>query len=677
MKTNRSFLPVLLFLVISACTVVILASAASGGELFVDLPQGLALPQDGNSRSSEVIRTRFTGVNLTAAERMRAGDSLTLTLFDDAVFTFNADSTNQQGNILTVTGHIQESADSLVVITVSSDQLVMDVLMGVEIYQVRSEGNNIYAVSQIDQSVYPEELPPVEVTNEMLADKPILQAAPQITADDGSQIDVLVIYTAAARSAAGGVTAIQNIITSAKDVTNASYSNSGVTHRINLVGMSETAYVESGDMGLDLSRLREPADGFMDNIHTLREQYKADLVNLIVESGQYCGIAYQMQTVDTSFASWAFSVVARSCAVGNLSFAHELGHTMGARHDWYVDNGIQPYTYSHGHINFPARWRTIMSYNNYCSDQGFNCTRIPYWSNPGITYAGAPLGISEFTCTGSVGCDADNARTLNNTAYTVANFRVGITPTPTPTRTRTPTPTITPTPTRTPTPSPTPPYKVLLVDDIGDPPEVLGYYATPLATLKATVTVWDTGATGNSEPNASQMSPYEALIWYTGDNYSASTGPSDTTELQLAAWLQAGGCLLISSQDYPYAQAGAFPNPFMQNYLGVASIVEDKNQTSVTGKGSAYGGFGPYILVTPPGFAGNYTDVINPSKNAEIAFQGNQGSGGVSFRSDSFKTTYWGFPLEMISNEVNRTALLKRFLHWCRYYDSFLPLISR
>jgi hypothetical protein len=42
-------------------------------------------------------------------------------------------------------------------------------------------------------------------------------------------------------------------------------------------------------------------------------------------------------------------------------------------------------------------------------------TRIPYWSNPYRTYGGVAMGI--------VG-ESNNARVLNETAYTVANFRV-------------------------------------------------------------------------------------------------------------------------------------------------------------------------------------------------------------------------------------------------------------
>jgi peptidyl-Asp metalloendopeptidase len=118
-------------------------------------------------------------------------------------------------------------------------------------------------------------------------------------------------------------------------------------------------------------------------------------------------------------ASGAFCIVSRVCATVYYSFAHEIGHLQGARHDRYVDNtDYSPYTYNHGRTYPTARWRTIMAYNNVCTAQGVSCTRINWWSNPGINCSGVATGIS-----GGAGVGADNHLCLNNTAYTVANFR--------------------------------------------------------------------------------------------------------------------------------------------------------------------------------------------------------------------------------------------------------------
>jgi len=72
-----------------------------------------------------------------------------------------------------------------------------------------------------------------------------------------------------------------------------------------------------------------------------------------------------------------------------------------------------------------------MAYADLCGAWGVTCTRVLYWSNPGVSYAGAPTGIAGGTRTDCIpghptntDCDADNHRVLNNTAYTVANFRL-------------------------------------------------------------------------------------------------------------------------------------------------------------------------------------------------------------------------------------------------------------
>jgi hypothetical protein len=205
MKNNRLLLPLLLSLVLFASALVILASAADGGELFVDLPQGQVIPESQLPEGPGVMRTRNTGVNLLAAQSLRPGDTLTLNLFEDVVYTFVADSVEQASAFLTVTGHIQEAQGSLAVMSASGGQLILDIFIEEEIYQVRNRGQDAYAIYQIDQSAYPPELPPVEVTSEMLAaEKPAVGAGPQFdpqaAADDGSQIDILVVYTEAARA---------------------------------------------------------------------------------------------------------------------------------------------------------------------------------------------------------------------------------------------------------------------------------------------------------------------------------------------------------------------------------------------------------------------------------------------------------------------------------------------
>jgi len=201
--------------------------------------------------------------------------------------------------------------------------------------------------------------------------------------------------------------------------TNRAYSKSGIKLRLSLNYVGQVNYTESGNIITDRDRLKNPSDGFMDGIHKLRNKYSSDLVSLWTKKGGgYCGMAYIMKKVKHSFQSSAFSVVKLSCANGNFSFAHELGHNQSARHDRYVDNtNNSPYKYNHGYVNMVNRWRTIMSYNDKCEDNGTSCPRLGYFSNPQNKYNGKSMGIAS----GSKA--ADNHKTLNNTASTVARFR--------------------------------------------------------------------------------------------------------------------------------------------------------------------------------------------------------------------------------------------------------------
>jgi len=227
-----------------------------------------------------------------------------------------------------------------------------------------------------------------------------------------------VAYTPAARQAAGGTSAMNSLIALAVRESNTGYSNSNVTQRMRLVHTVEVQYSETGfNWATTLDRLTNTSDGFMDEVHTLRDTYGADAVVLLVNDTAFCGQAWLMSTVSNSFKTFAFSVVSRICAAGNYSFAHELGHNMGSHHDRANADGPAAYPYSYGYQAPDNAFRTIMAYN--CGGAG--CPRVNYWSNPEMTFGGQPMGI-DYLLPNS----ADNRRSLNNTAFTVANFRDGV-----------------------------------------------------------------------------------------------------------------------------------------------------------------------------------------------------------------------------------------------------------
>lgn len=262
--------------------------------------------------------------------------------------------------------------------------------------------------AQLDQDQFPECAGGVPVSG------PAALAGLATAGDDpASQIDVLAVYTAEARAAAGGTAAIEATIQSAVDVANTAFEDSQMVARLRLVHAALVAYSDSGSSSADLDWVRTDP-----GVAALRDQYAADMVGLIVDDGGgFCGRGYVMRTPGPGFASHAFQVTARSCAVGNLSYAHEHGHNLGFEHD--PANGPSStsasYPYAFGHF-VSGSYRTVMSYANQCTS---SCTRVAHFSNPGVSHAGTPTGIAD---------QRDNHRVGNQTAGIAANFRQSVTP---------------------------------------------------------------------------------------------------------------------------------------------------------------------------------------------------------------------------------------------------------
>jgi hypothetical protein len=268
-------------------------------------------------------------------------------------------------------------------------------------FQIRYKGSG-YAIQEIDPSTLPPELDPIPVS-------PGAGPSPGAAAsDDGSVIDLMVVYTPAARASAGGTAAMEALIALGEAETNLAYDNSQILADLNVVHTQEVAYVESGSFSIDLGRLAVPLDGFMDQVPALRDSHSADLVKLIVEEGDACGLAFLMPGNTPLFASFAFSVTLRECVSPGYTFAHELGHNMGSNHAPQDPTFLGAYEYSFGYKNPSNLFRTVMAY-----DCPGGCLRIPHFSNPAVNYLGNPTGTAS----------QNNALSINNTRRTVANFR--------------------------------------------------------------------------------------------------------------------------------------------------------------------------------------------------------------------------------------------------------------
>lgn len=323
-------------------------------------------------------------------------------------------------------GTIEGVKFSQVIFTIKNGVLAGKISMPEGIYQVQRIYKTTYVLEDINQSAFPKELKPIPSPESVVPDSNIVSQTAR--RDSCTDITILVAYSTEAKNAAGGKADIEALINLAVTETNKSYENSGLIQRIRLVHTMETNEAQNNFYN-DLTALRDKSDNIFNAIDTARETYHADEVALIIESTQYCGLGFLDSNADT-----AFSVSARVCATGYYSFGHELGHNMGAHHDWYKD---ETDTHAHGFVNLSDSWRTIMAYNSLCSDNGKSCTRLQYWSNPDITYNNDPMGVSKNGPSNCVKnsmtpdpstCKADNHDILNGSCDRIANFRVSPNP---------------------------------------------------------------------------------------------------------------------------------------------------------------------------------------------------------------------------------------------------------
>ena len=314
-------------------------------------------------------------------------------------------------------GHVEGEADSSALFSVTGNSIAGTIRFADRFMRIEPAGPGIHYVTQADDTKFK---PCGTNASHAVGSSAhsgcsgCQSAATQggSSRSSGPVADVMIVYTTSAKNSAGGANGMNSLINLAMTETNNGMSNSLADMQVNLVHSAEmVGYSEPSSFSSMLSQLRSKTDGKLDSVHTLRDQYNADMVSMFVGGSQYCGIAYLMTNVSHSFESSAFSVVARTCATGYYSTAHEMGHNMGSAHD-PGNAGSASHSYSYGFRTSNSRYRTIMAYSPG--------TRINRWSNPGVTYQGYTMGAN----------NQDNARSLDFNDDTVAGWRVGTPPPP-------------------------------------------------------------------------------------------------------------------------------------------------------------------------------------------------------------------------------------------------------
>lgn len=226
--------------------------------------------------------------------------------------------------------------------------------------------------------------------------------------DTNHDIDVLVVYSPAALDLAGGshaamVSSIEAALAQGNQALANSLADGAYDAHYDLVG---TVYADwqhdAKSFSHQLGFFKAGGTGYLDDdVVRWRLLSGADLVALIIgdENDSQCGIAYIM---DLDEGHGIYSVTRWDCMSTGFTLAHELGHNLGCAHNPEdVDsNGTHSFSFGHRWTGTDLQlYRSVMSYDY--SSAPF-AAQVPYYSNPGIDFAGVPTGLTS----------RDNARTI-------------------------------------------------------------------------------------------------------------------------------------------------------------------------------------------------------------------------------------------------------------------------
>ena len=224
-------------------------------------------------------------------------------------------------------------------------------------------------------------------------------------------IDVLVVYTPAASSEAGGDDNIKEAILQSVQGVNKIFANSRVSPRLRLVEekVFPVNYAEI-DLVSDTFALWK---GKIDSVQTLRAEHTPDLTMLVTtKEGEGRGFVLSDGNGPTPTP---FSVVRWSDKQElTIEMAHEIGHNFGCGHQdaWTENNGRT------GGIHFEGPdgryYRTIMGAVGLQPEGSVDGGYVPYFSSPNLNWLGITLGSTEADCAGLIERRKDVVATFNS-----------------------------------------------------------------------------------------------------------------------------------------------------------------------------------------------------------------------------------------------------------------------
>ncbi len=208
------------------------------------------------------------------------------------------------------------------------------------------------------------------------------------------------------------------------------------------------------------------------------------------------------------------------------------------------------------------------------------------------------------------------------------------------------------------------PAAVLLVkDDRWYPME--DYYRQALAARGVPFDLWSTDHANTrglhrGPVTAELLRPYSVVVWFTGYDWYAPVTPVEAA--LLLDYLDGGGRLLLSSQDYLYYHS----ERLLTERLGVLEATGDVGVSTAFGvtEHPAGGNWGPAVLSYP---FNNWSDRVEPRPEVAVVARGEGGApvalGAEGAGDPASRTLFYAFPIETLP-EAARAEVLAAGIGW-------------
>ncbi len=194
------------------------------------------------------------------------------------------------------------------------------------------------------------------------------------------------------------------------------------------------------------------------------------------------------------------------------------------------------------------------------------------------------------------------------------------------------------------------------------------YFRQALDDLAYAYDEWPIRQLPADVPEASEMEPYEVVVWTAPRDAPGYIGAQEA----ISGYLEAGGRLFLSGQDVGFLDGGGLFFLFAayyQDYLKAQFVQDSAGSWTLAGAPEELFA-GVTITITGPGGADNqtYPDEIttaDPDAAAPVFFYDGDGCGGL--RADTclgYRVVYLSFGFEAINDRQDRREVMERTLEW-------------